>query len=92
VKYKKKIYTLLYIALISSFIATLVSYNLPKGIKDIARSFLPIRVAKKINFLLSANSIEFSNFTIGFVGVLITFGIFAGISLIFVRRRPDVER
>ena len=89
---KKQIFTLLHIAVISFFIATLISYNLPRGIKDFARHFLPAKVAKHVGFILTSNTIDFSSITIGFVGILITFGIFAGISLIFIRKSDEPQR
>ena len=91
---KKKIYTILYIAAVSAFLATLTTYNLPSGIKNFSKNFLPIRAVKKINFTLSSNPIDFSTLTIGFIGVLITVGIVLGISLIFFKPacRPPAGR
>ena len=86
-QYKKKIYTILSIAAVSAFFATLITYNLPYGVSKTIKSLVPIRVLKKINFLLSTNPVDFSELTIGFIGILITVSIFAGISLIFSRRK-----
>lgn len=87
----KKVNTLLYIAIVSPFIATLISYNLPRGINEFAAHFLPARMARRIDLIMAVNPLEFSSLTIGFVGVLITFGIFAGVSLLFLRRKNDTE-
>jgi len=91
VNYNRRIYYLLYISIIASFIATLITYNLPRGIEDIARRFLPVRYVKHINFALSSYPIDFSNLTISFIGILITFSIFAGIGLLLIRRRNDAQ-
>ncbi|MFC1559680.1 hypothetical protein ACFLZ2_00660 [Candidatus Margulisiibacteriota bacterium] len=85
----KKGYIFVYLAIISSFLATMITYSPSNSINNFARNLLPARVAKRLSFILSENPIDFSSVTIGLMGVLITFGLFAGISLIFIRRNDD---
>lgn len=83
----KRSYLILYIAIASAFIATFASQDLPGNIVRIARQRLPAEVLKSIDLA----SFDFSTLTIGFVGALITFGLFVGIGLLLLGRKDDTQ-
>lgn len=87
----KRSYIFLYLAIASAFVATFASYDISGNLSRLAHSYLPARLAKNVDFALSANSLDLSTLAVGSIGMLITFGIIAGVGLLFMRRKNDIK-